>query len=67
MYKTKPKLRSQFEYCDKEQIPYAVLVGPDEWKEGFVKVKEQLGKDEASGDGEKVEMAKLVEWLKQKL
>ncbi|KAG8966192.1 Cytoplasmic and mitochondrial histidine tRNA synthetase [Tulasnella sp. 419] len=67
MYKTKPKLRAQFEYCDKEQIPFAVIIGPDEWKSGLVKVKEQRGKEESSGDGEQVKLDDLVAYIKQKL
>jgi histidyl-tRNA synthetase len=67
MHKVKPKLRAQFEYCDKEQIPFAVIVGPDEWKDGFVKVKEQRGKEESTGDGEKVPLDKLVAWIKERL
>jgi histidyl-tRNA synthetase len=68
MYKAKPKLQKQFEVVDKEQIPYAVIIGPDELKEGFVRVKEQKGKD-ASGnsDGEKVKRDDLVFWLKKRL
>lgn len=69
MYKAKPKLRAQFEYCDKEQIPIAVLVGPDELKEGFVRVKEQKGKeaDSAASEGEKVKVDDLVRWLQERL
>lgn len=69
MYKAKPKLRTQFEYCDKEQIPFAVLIGPDELKEGFVRVKEQKGKeaDTAAGEGEKVKVDDLAQWLKERL
>ena len=67
MYKAKPKLRNQFEYCDKEQIPFAVLIGPDEWKNGTVKVKQQVGKEEATGDGEPIPVDELVNWLKSRL
>ncbi|KAG9026231.1 Cytoplasmic and mitochondrial histidine tRNA synthetase [Tulasnella sp. JGI-2019a] len=69
MYKAKPKLRAQFEYCDKELIPFAVILGPDELKEGFVRVKEQRGKeaDSSAGEGEKVKIDDLVAWLKARL
>jgi len=68
MYKERPKLQKQFEVVDKEQVPFAVIIGPDELKEGFIRVKEQKGKD-ASGnsDGEKVKRDELVSWLKQRL
>jgi histidyl-tRNA synthetase len=66
--KRRPKLQKQFEVVDKEQVPFAVIIGPDELKEGFIRVKEQKGKD-ASGnsDGEKVKRNELVSWLKQRL
>jgi histidyl-tRNA synthetase len=67
MYKAKPKLQRQFEVVDKEHIPFAVIMGPDELKDGFVKVKEQKGKSEAAGDGEKVDIKELVRWLKERL
>jgi len=72
MYKTKPKLRAQFEYCEKELIPFAVLVGPDELKEGFVRVKEQKGKEAATtegaaSEGEKVKIQELAAWIKERL
>lgn len=68
MYKAKPKLQKQFEVVDKEQVPFAVIIGPDELKEGYVRVKEQRGKD-ASGnsDGEKVKRENLILWLKERL
>ncbi|KAG8842803.1 Cytoplasmic and mitochondrial histidine tRNA synthetase [Tulasnella sp. 330] len=69
MYKAKPKLRAQFEYCDKELIPFAVILGPDELREGFVRVKEQRGKDadSSAGDGEKVKIEELAGWLRERL
>lgn len=67
MYKAKPKLRPQFDVCDREQIPIAVIVGPDELRDGFVKVKEQKGKEEGSGDGERVRREDLISYLKERL
>jgi len=67
MYKAKPKLRAQFDVCDKEHIPIAVILGPDELKDGFVKVKEQKGKEEASGDGEKIRREELIPYLRERL
>lgn len=68
MYKAKPKLQKQFEVVDREQVPYAIIIGPDELKEGFVRVKEQKGKD-ASGnsDGVQVKRDELVSWLRKRL
>lgn len=65
MFKTKPKLAKQFETIDKERIPYAVLVAPEELKEGKIRVKAQVGKDEAGGgQGELVDRSELVNYLK---
>ncbi|KZO96420.1 histidyl-tRNA synthetase [Calocera viscosa TUFC12733] len=68
MQKAKPKFRAQFDLIDKERVPFAVLLGPDELKNGIVKVKVQKGKDETKEDeGEVVKRDDLVSWLKQRL
>jgi histidyl-tRNA synthetase len=68
MFKTKPKLAKQFETIDKERIPFAVLVAPDELKQGKIRVKAQVGKDEAGGgQGELVDRSDLVSYLKKLL
>ncbi|KAF8323686.1 histidyl-tRNA synthetase [Clavulina sp. PMI_390] len=68
MFKAKPKMRQQYDAVAKAQIPFAVIIGPDELKEGFVRVKEQKGKDASeTTDGERVNRGDLVEWLKQRL
>ncbi|KNE68393.1 hypothetical protein AMAG_13049 [Allomyces macrogynus ATCC 38327] len=46
MYKAKPKLQAQFNVCDKEQIPLAVILGPDELAQGLVKIKDMRAKVE---------------------
>jgi histidyl-tRNA synthetase len=71
MYKNKPKAGVQFDQIDRDRIPFAVIVAPDELKEGKVRVKEQVGKDAAEGAEDKkglpVEREKLVPWLKEAL
>lgn len=69
MYKAKVKLAAQWEYCDKEMIPFAVLVGPDELKNGCVRVKEQRGKgaEGAADKGELVKIDELAAWVKGRL
>ncbi|KAF9268691.1 histidyl-tRNA synthetase [Marasmius fiardii PR-910] len=74
--KTKPKLPTQFAAGEKDEVPFAVILGENELKEGFVTVKEQRwemvgGKKmkivtEGSEKGEKVSRAGLVEWLKSR-
>lgn len=65
MFKAKPKLAKQFEVIDKERIPFAVLVAPDELREGKIRVKAQVGKDEASGQGELMERGEMIAYLKR--
>lgn len=42
MHKLKPKLQRQFEVLEKELIPYALIIGPDEVRDGLVNVKTQV-------------------------
>lgn len=70
-YKLKPKLPQQFNTIAKDAIPFAVMIAPDEWSKGQVRVKEQRGKEAAkSGDedekGELVEVERLAEYLREK-
>ncbi|CAE6445748.1 unnamed protein product [Rhizoctonia solani] len=68
MYKITPRLDAQFKVMDKELIPYSVILGPDEIKEGMVKVKIQYS---AGGDGAgsqvMIPREALIPWLKQRL
>jgi histidyl-tRNA synthetase len=71
MYKAKPKAGAQFDQIDRDRIPFAVIVAPDELKEGKVRIKEQVGKD-AEGvledkKGVPVEREQVVPWLKEAL
>ncbi|KAI5479019.1 histidyl-trna synthetase [Pseudohyphozyma bogoriensis] len=66
-YKVKPKVPQQFATIDKERIPYAVMVSPDEWKAGNVRVKEQVGKEDAVGKGDEMTLAELTPYLLKKL
>ncbi|MCD6451729.1 MAG: histidine--tRNA ligase [Acidobacteria bacterium] len=56
------KLSSQLKYADKRGIPLAIIVGPDEIKEGVVAVK-----DLGSGKQEKVERRKLISLIKERI
>ncbi|KAF6761494.1 histidine-tRNA ligase [Ephemerocybe angulata] len=70
--KTKPKLSAQFAAGEKDEVPFAVIVGTEELGEGFVTVKEQRWvveggkkvKVESADKGTKVKRSELVEWLK---
>lgn len=66
-YKAKPKAAAQWDAIDKDNIPFVVIVGPEEIKEGKVLVKEQVGKEAAEGRGVPVEVQQLVQYLKERL
>ncbi|KAJ7239759.1 hypothetical protein B0H12DRAFT_1204160 [Mycena haematopus] len=75
--KKKPKLDAQFTAGERDEVPFAVILGADELKSGNVKVKEQ--KWEIVGDkkvkiqaeegytGTVVQRDGLVEWIKNTL
>lgn len=68
MHKAKPKLPAQFGVVDKEGIPFAVILAPNEWngESRQVRVKQQKGKDsdEGQGQGEVVSLDQLIKHLK---
>ncbi|CAE6445024.1 unnamed protein product [Rhizoctonia solani] len=68
MYKVTPRLDAQFKVMDKELIPYAVMLGPDEIKEGKVKLKIQYSAGgEDAGSQVTISREELIPWLKQRL
>ena len=62
---------AQFAAGEKDEVPFAIILGENELKEGLVTVKEQKwefvdgkkAKIESSGTGEKVPRAGLIQWL----
>ena len=38
-YKKNPKMLNQLQYCEEESIPYAIIIGESELKEGIVKLR----------------------------
>lgn len=67
MYKRKPKAPAQFGLIDKEGIPFAVTVSPDELAKGTIRVKPQVGKEAGSGHGVELKREELVGWLQEEL
>lgn len=69
MYKAKPKAAKQFEAIDKDQIPFAVIIGANELKDGKVRVKEQMGKDAVveDKDGKLMERSEMVQFIKSRM
>ena len=72
MFKAKPKLPAQFAAGEKDEVPFAIILGGDELKEGLVTVKEQRWelvdgqkrKIESNDKGTKVKRTELVQWIK---
>lgn len=70
--KNKPKLNAQFAAGERDEVPYAVILGGEELKAGLVTVKEQRwefvdGKKAKVGSADKgtqVPRAELVQWLR---
>ena len=46
LYKKDPKMLNQFQYCEREQVPYLVIVGQDETAQGGVKIRNAVTRDE---------------------
>ena len=75
MFKAKPKLPAQFAAGEKDEVPFAIILGGDELKEGLVTVKEQKWqfvdgkkvKVESNDKGTKVKRAELIQWIKDTL
>ncbi|KAI0829021.1 histidyl-tRNA synthetase [Trametes gibbosa] len=74
LFKAKPKLPAQFAAGEKDEVPFAIILGGDELKEGLVTVKEQRwefvdgkkAKVESNDKGTKVKRAELIQWIKDK-
>ncbi|KAG1859822.1 hypothetical protein F4604DRAFT_1791949 [Suillus subluteus] len=71
--KKKPKLTAQFMAGEKDEVPFAVILGSDELKEGLVTVKEQKWefvdgkktKVQSADQGMKIRRDELIGWIKQ--
>ncbi|KAF7791075.1 hypothetical protein EIP86_002036 [Pleurotus ostreatoroseus] len=72
LYKNKPKLPAQFAAGERDEAPFAIILGGDELKEGLVTVKEQKWefvdgekrKVQSTDQGLKIKRAELIDWLK---
>ncbi len=54
LFKQKPKLPAQWNACEKEGIPLAVIIGSSEIEQGVVKIKDMYNKTGAQEEKEKV-------------
>jgi len=67
-YKNKPKLVAQFKAAEVGGVPFAVILGEDELREGKVKIKEMgLPEGHAEKDGVLVEKGRVVEEVRERL
>ena len=72
MFKRKAKLPAQFDAAERDEVPFDIIIGENELKEGLVTVKEQKWefvdgqkrKVESNDKGTKVKRAELIQWIK---
>ncbi|KAI9215777.1 anticodon-binding protein, partial [Blastocladiella britannica] len=68
LFKRKPKLQAQFNQCDKDQIPFAVILGPEELKQGQVKIKDMRAKSEGEdAAGVMVSRESMIDEIQKRL
>ncbi|KAI8987546.1 histidyl-tRNA synthetase [Mycotypha africana] len=67
MYKKKPKLEKQWIACEKDQIPYAVIIGQDELDRDQVRLKDMRTKIADQRGGSILARKDLIDELKQRL
>jgi histidyl-tRNA synthetase len=71
MYKAKPKVPNQWKVADDESIPFVAILAPAELADGNVRIKAQVGKENAGAEGdalgEQVKMEDVVSWFKERL
>ncbi|CAG8547956.1 12056_t:CDS:2, partial [Racocetra fulgida] len=65
--KNKPKLQSQFSVCDRDQIPFAVIIGRDELNRGEVRIKDMRSKEQGEGGGAFIKRSDMITELKKRL
>ena len=66
--KTNPKLQQQFKAAEEGGVPWAVILGEDEWAAGKCKIKEMgLPEGDPEKDGVLVDLSQLEEEVKARL
>ncbi|KAF5312806.1 hypothetical protein D9619_002354 [Psilocybe cf. subviscida] len=73
LFKSKPKIAAQFAAGEKDEVPFAIILGAEELASGLVTVKEQKWeikdgvktKIESADKGTQVKREELVRWLKE--
>ncbi|KAI7900489.1 histidyl-tRNA synthetase [Cokeromyces recurvatus] len=67
MFKNKPKLEKQWAICDKDQIPFAIIVGKEELEKGQVRIKDMRSKDDNQRGGIILNRENMISELKNRL
>ncbi|KAI9257138.1 histidyl-tRNA synthetase [Phascolomyces articulosus] len=67
MFKNKPKLDKQWNACEKDHIPLAVIIGRDELDKGEIRIKDMRSKDEGQGGGVTIQRNNMVQEIKDRL
>lgn len=67
MLKNKPKLEKQWSACEKDQIPFAIIVGKDELESGKVRIKDMRSKDDSQGGGSVHDRKEMITEIKRKV
>lgn len=68
MFKTKPKLPAQWNACDKDSVPLAVIIGGLEVEQGVVKIKDMTIKDGSKDFKEQaVPRSAMIEEIRKRL
>ena len=47
-YKRNPKLLSQFQFCEDQQVPFLAIIGDEELSQGEVKIRNSKTREEVS-------------------
>ncbi|KAG9072195.1 Cytoplasmic and mitochondrial histidine tRNA synthetase [Linnemannia hyalina] len=66
-YKLKPRTQNQWDACDRDMIPFAVIVGNDEIEKGLIKIKDMRSKDESQKGGIEYPRTQMIAEIKSRL
>lgn len=66
-YKLKPRTQNQWDVCDRDMIPFAVIVGGDEIEKGLIKIKDMRSKDESQKGGIEYPRTQMIAEIKSRL
>ncbi|KAJ2662702.1 Cytoplasmic and mitochondrial histidine tRNA synthetase [Coemansia sp. RSA 1200] len=66
-YKNKPRMQNQYNFCDANVIPWAVIIGKDELDQGMVRIKNMAQKVESEKMGVLVKRSDMVAEIKKRL